>query len=162
MIGQIYLDVQTIVAIISAVTALVAVVVGPLFSVRIGRNRARFEAVVLERVEMMRDMRRTYSEFVSSLMIANADRGLGRLSHSDASQKLERAFRLETELTLILDATREQDRIVLENITAARNRVFKDLDFAYDPHGWERHYYAAHAALLEVMKAEREKIARLE
>jgi len=146
---------------ISALTALVAVLVGPLVSLRIARSRARFEAIVLERVEALRDLRKIYSEFIAHLMICNADRGLGRLSHATASDKLERAFKLETELSLMLDAEKDQDRIVLENITAARNRVFKDLDGVYDPHKFEEHYYAAQAALLEVIGAERKKIANL-
>ena len=113
---------QSTLALVSAITA---VIVGPLISLRIARNRARFEAIVLERVESIRDLRKAYSEFIAYLMIANADRGLGKLSHVEASQKLERAFRLETELSLMLDAEKKQDRIVLENITEARNRVFK-------------------------------------
>ena len=156
------ISLQTVLAIISALTAVLAVIVGPLISLRIGRNRARFEAIVLERVESLRDLRKCYSDFVACLMIANADRGLGKLSHANASQKLERAIRLETELSLMLDAKNEQSRIVLENITQARNRVLKDLDSAYDPHQWETHYYAAHAALLDVINDERQKIERLE
>ena len=111
---------QSTLALVSAITA---VIVGPLISLRIARNRARFEAIVLERVESIRDLRKAYSEFIAYLMITNADRGLGKLSHVEASQKLERAFRLETELSLMLDAEKKQDRIVLENITEARNRV---------------------------------------
>src|SRR5437588_7204830 len=153
---------QSTLALVLAITAVLAVIVGPLISLRIARNRARFEAIVLERVESIRDLRKAYSEFIAYLMIANADRGLGKLSHVEASQKLERAFRLETELSLMLDAEKKQDRIVLENITEARNRVFKDLDSVYNPHRWEGHYYTAHAALLELLKAEREKVAKLQ
>ena len=76
---------QSTLALVSAITA---VIVGPLISLRIARNRARFEAIVLERVESIRDLRKAYSEFIAYLMITNADRGLGKLSHVEASQNL--------------------------------------------------------------------------
>jgi hypothetical protein len=152
---------EMFITLISALTALVAVLVSPMVSFRIARNRARFEAIVMERVETPRGLRKIYSEFIAYPLICNAERGLGRLSHATATEKLGRAVQLETELSLLLDPKNESERVVLENITAARNRVFKDSDGVYQPQRWEEHY-AAHAALLQVISAETKKIAKLE
>jgi hypothetical protein len=98
--------------IITATTALLAVIIGPIVTVRVASRRLRFEAIVLQRTEAIRDMRRTFAEFISYLMVTNGERGLGRMSHEVATDKLEKAFRLETELSLMLDARIEEHRDV--------------------------------------------------
>src|ERR1700681_3116743 len=95
---------QNALAILAATTAVLAVVIGPLVSLRIARKRAELEAVVLVRAETVKQLRSLFSEFIAYLMVANTERGVGLLSRSESKQKLERAFRLETEISLILDA----------------------------------------------------------
>jgi hypothetical protein len=152
---------QNTLAILAATTAILAVVIGPLVSLRIARKRAQLEAVVLVRAEAVKQLRSLFSEFIAYLMVANTERGVGLLSRSESTQKLERAFRLETEISLILDAEDEDGRVVMENMCAARNRVFKDSDSDFDPRRWEPHYYAASAALIQILKKEQQNVAKL-
>lgn len=150
-----------ILALVSAVTALLAVIFAPLVSIYVAMRQAKLQAVVLERKESIKEMRRLFSEFIAYLMIVNGERAMGRISHKDATEKLERAFRLETELSLMLDAKVEDHRTVLSNITEARNRVFKDLDQEFNPVKWEPHYSEAMQALIRILKEERDKVADL-
>jgi hypothetical protein len=147
--------------VISALTALLAVVVGPLVTVYVTRRRLRFEAIVLQRTEVIREMRRLFAEFISYLMVTNSERGMGRISHAAATEKLEKAFRLETELSLILDARIDDHRTVLLNITEARNRVFRDMDDTYNPTAWQPHYEQAIKALVRILRAEEENVRQL-
>jgi hypothetical protein len=150
-----------ILALVSAVTALLAVIFAPLVSIHVAMRQAKLQAVVLERKESIKEMRRLFSEFIAYLMIVNGERAMGRISHKDATEKLERAFRLETELSLMLDAKIEDHRTVLSNITEARNRVFRDLDQEFNPAKWEPHYSEAMQALIRILKEERDKVADL-
>jgi hypothetical protein len=115
------------------------------------RKRAQLEAIVLVRVETIKQLRALFSEFVARLMIANSERGMGLLSRAESTAKLERAFRLETEISLMLNAEEEDCRKVIENMCAARCRVFKDADTEFNPWAWQSHYENAQIALIQVL-----------
>jgi hypothetical protein len=53
---------------LSAATALVAVVIGPLIMIYVARKRAQLEAVVLVRVESIKQLRTLFSEFIAHLI----------------------------------------------------------------------------------------------
>ena len=147
---------------IPSVTALLAVILAPLISVHVANKQARLHAIVLDRKDSIKEMRRTFSEFITYLMIVNGERGLGRINHKEATEKLEKAFRLETELSLMLSSEDADHVIVMKNITEARNRVFRDLDNVYNPQNWEPHYYEASQAMTRILKVEKQKVIRLE
>ena len=147
---------------ITSLTALLAVILAPLVSMHVANRQARLHAIVLERKEAIKEMRRTFSEFITYLMIVNGERALGRISHKEATEKLERAFRLETELSLMLSVEIEDHACVMRNITEARNRVFRDLDDAYNPKLWEKHYYEASQAMIRILADEKKKVMNLE
>ncbi len=146
---------------ISAITALLAVLVGPLITIHVARKRAQLEAVVLVRVETIKQLRELFSEFVAQVMIANSERGVGFLSRAESTAKLERAFRLETEISLMLNAEEEDCRKVMENMTAARCRVFKDSDAEFNPYAWLSHYENAQIALIRVLERYQRDVGKL-
>jgi hypothetical protein len=152
---------QSALPFIAAVTALLAVIVGPLITIRIARKRAQLEAIVLVRVETIKQLRALFSEFVAQLMIANSERGMGFLSRGESTAKLERAFRLETEISLMLNAEEEDCRTVMENMTAARCRVFKDSDAEFNPWHWQPHYESASIALIQVLNRYQRDVTKL-
>ena len=148
--------------IVPSITALLAVILSPLISLHIANRQARLHAIVLDRKDTIKEMRRTFSELVTHLMIVNGERALGRISHKEATEKLEKAFRLETELSLMLSADIEDHACVLRNITEARNRVFRDLDETFKPSLWEKHYYESTQAMIRILRDEKKKVINLE
>lgn len=146
---------------LSTVTALLAVVVGPAVTLYVARRQAVLQAIVLDRQQRIKELRTGFSRFIALLMVVNGERGTRTISHKEATEKLEEAFRLETELGLMLDANLPDHYTLLSNMADARNRVFKDNDAVFDPNRWEEHYDAATMALVRILQTEQERVRKL-
>jgi hypothetical protein len=103
-----------IVAIIAAVTALCAVVLGPLVSMWAADKQARVAVRSANRQAWINTLRDCLAEFVSLVTIISLSEG------SDLRTKIEREFFLEAKIKLLLNPNETDHRALVELIDAVR------------------------------------------
>ncbi|HUT54677.1 MAG TPA: hypothetical protein VM658_14900 [bacterium] len=107
---------------ISALTALVAVIVSPVVSVYVVKKQITANVVSVNRQKWIADLRDQISELITLIMFIN----LNQAKEEVILTKFERAYLTETKINLLINP-REKDHIQLTKlIRSAIEEIFKE------------------------------------
>ena len=152
---------------IPLITALIAVISAPFIAIYTLRKQSKMQAVVLQRRANIKELRDLFSEFCSQLIVVNSKRGSGKLSDSEAYERLEEVLKLETKISFILSTMTGESSdytnsvmYTLDEITEWRVNVFCETK-KYDPSAFEEYYMNGSKAMTTLLVEEQKKIVKL-
>lgn len=99
-------------ALLSAITALVAVAVSPIVSIYIARRQIRASVVSTNRQKWIDQLRDQLAELVTSIKFLNLQRSLHHLSEAEWVERFQRTHFLENKISLLLNP-KEPDHVAL-------------------------------------------------
>lgn len=99
-------------ALVSAITALVAVAVSPAVSIYIARRQIRASVVSTNRQKWIDQLRDQLAELITSINFLNLQRSLHHLSEAEWVERFQRAHFLESKISLLLNP-KEPDHVAL-------------------------------------------------
>jgi hypothetical protein len=121
------LDQQTITlytSIISGLTALVAVIVGPIVSVYVARRQIRASVVSANRQKWIDSLRDQLAEFITAVRVVGLHRGLDLMEKAEYDSRLQQLLQIESQVTLLLNHNEDDHRVLIETIRAMIEQLF--------------------------------------
>ncbi len=111
---------------VAAVTALIAVVVGPLVTLYVANRQIRSSTISANRQEWINSLRNELSDFLAAFTVASAQlSGRGHVKAESVLESADALCRIETKVRLMLNP-KEDDHIALsELLSAASDMAFK-------------------------------------
>lgn len=97
---------------VSALTALVAVIVSPVVSIYVARRQIRASVVSANRQKWIDQLREQLAELITSIRFLNLHRSLDHISEAEWIERFQRTFLIESKINLLLNSN-ESDHITL-------------------------------------------------
>ena len=110
--------------IISAVTALVAVVVGPLVSVYVVRRQIHASVVSANRQKWIDDLRDQLTELITGIRFLGLHRSLEHIDEKEFVERLQRLVLVETKVNLLLNPNEKDHEALSKTIRQAIEKIF--------------------------------------
>lgn len=97
---------------ISALTALVAVIVSPIVSIYIARRQVRASVVSSNRQKWIDQLRDQLAELITSIRFLNLHRFMSNICETEWIERFQRTFLTESKINLLLNPN-EEDHVTL-------------------------------------------------
>jgi len=111
---------------ISAVTALVAVILSPFVSLFIARKQINTTVLSSNRQQWINTLRDQISELLSLFMLMNVGHKVKLIGREEFLQKLERSLLLEARIKLLINPKEEDHTELITLIRKAIEEIFRD------------------------------------
>lgn len=108
---------------ISAVIALVAVVVGPIVSVYITKRQIHASVVSSNRQKWIDNLRDQLSEVITSIRILSLHRSLEKIENSELNDRIEKLVLLEAKINLLLNPNEADHKTLSGTIRKAIDTI---------------------------------------
>ena len=109
---------------ISAITALVAVIVGPTVSVYLAKRQIHASVVSSNRQKWIDNLRDQLSEIITSIRILGLHRSMDRIEQEEFDRRLENLVLMETKINLLLNPLEADHKAISETIHKAIEKLF--------------------------------------
>lgn len=110
--------------VISALTALVAVIVGPSVSVYLAKRQIHASVVSSNRQKWIDNLRDQLSEIITSIRILGLHRNMGNIEQEEFDRRLEKLVLMETKINLLLNPLESDHKAISETIHKAIEKLF--------------------------------------
>ncbi len=121
-INQIF-EAKDTLAIISAITALIAVAVGPIVSVYLSKRQIHASVVSSNRQKWIDNLRDQLSEVITSIRILCLHRSMELIENTELNDRIEKLVLLEAKINLLLNPNEADHKILSEIIHAAIDKI---------------------------------------
>ncbi len=108
---------------ISAITALVAVVVSPIVSIYITKRQIHASIVSSNRQKWIDNLRDQLSEVITSVRILCLHRSMDRIDDSELNDRIEKLVMLEAKINLLLNPSEADHKFLSETIHNAIDKI---------------------------------------
>lgn len=109
---------------ISAITALVAVIVGPSVAVYLAQRQIHASVVSSNRQKWIDTLRDQLSEIITSIRIFGLHRSMDSIEQEEFAQRLEKLTLMETKINLLLNPLETDHKAISETIHTAIEKLF--------------------------------------
>lgn len=109
---------------ISALTALVAVVLGPSVSVYLAKRQIHASVVSSNRQKWIDNLRDLLSEIITSIRILGLHRTMDNIQQKEFDARLENLVLMETKINLLLNPFEADHKAISETIRKAIEKLF--------------------------------------
>lgn len=124
-----YIDAQWL----SALTALVAVVLSPIISIYVARRQIRASVVSSNRQKWIDQLRDRLSELITGIRFLNLRRQSKNISEKEFVDKFNELFLLETRINLLLNPNEGDHKELSGKIRKAIEKIFEEKE-SDEPH----------------------------
>jgi ABC-type multidrug transport system fused ATPase/permease subunit len=124
-----YIDAQWL----SALTALVAVVLSPIISIYVARRQIKASVVSSNRQKWIDQLRDRLSELITGIRFLNLRQRSKNISEKEFVDKFNELFLLETRINLLLNPNEGDHKELSGKIRGAIERIFEEKD-SDEPH----------------------------
>ena len=112
-------------SVLTALTALLAVVFSPLVTLAIARRQLRGSVVSINRQAWINELRKTVSEYAGVMNLANQLRAQGDATYDRMYELMHRALELESHIMLMLNPNESAHQKIADLTTRGRVAVFR-------------------------------------
>ena len=110
--------------IISAATALVAVIVGPLVSIYVVRRQIHASVVLASRQKWIDNLRDQLTELIAGILFLGLHRNLDHIDEKDFVERLQKLILVETKVNLLLNPNEKDHQALSQTIRQAIEKIF--------------------------------------
>ena len=138
---------------ISALTALVAVIVGPIVSVYVAKRQIKASVVSSSRQKWIDNLREQLSEIITGIRFLGVHSSLDLTSETEFRERLQKLLLVETKVNLLLNPNESDHQELARNLHLAIEKIFA---------GSEREKRVGVIALIDLVTEQSQKILKRE